>query len=271
MGDNRHPTGVVFAEIVKANIPVQNGVIHLIHKPLMIVDFTVKQFIEYKYKDKEDGILSKFYWAIQDLGDAGQEFLRTIERSNEVTLFAPNNAAWDDANLKNVMQDRQRMKEILDTHLVPGQSLSVDNIISRNRKQLFRVPTLAKRRNLYFNVLATKTERILTVEGGGVNATVVQENFAATNGIIHIIDRVLGVPYVTILEKLKTDPLLNDTFFLGSRQGFNSQLNKTDKKFTYFVPRNKAWSDAKISLPSVIKKLFMPQFTYHRGFLDLLV
>ncbi|XP_025835128.1 fasciclin-1 [Agrilus planipennis] len=46
MGDNRHPTGVVFAEIVKANIPVQNGVIHLIHKPLMIVDFTVKQFIE---------------------------------------------------------------------------------------------------------------------------------------------------------------------------------------------------------------------------------
>lgn len=34
------------AEIVKANIPVKNGVVHLIHRPLMIVDTTVIQFLE---------------------------------------------------------------------------------------------------------------------------------------------------------------------------------------------------------------------------------
>lgn len=34
------------AEIVRANIPVRNGVIHLIHRPLMIVDTTVMQFLE---------------------------------------------------------------------------------------------------------------------------------------------------------------------------------------------------------------------------------
>lgn len=50
--------------------------------------------------------------------------------------------------------------------------------------------------------------RTLSVEGGGVNATVIQEDIAATNGIVHIIDRVLGVPYTTVLDKLKTDPLL---------------------------------------------------------------
>lgn len=48
----------------------------------------------------------------------------------------------------------------------------------------------------------------MTVEGGGVNATVLQPDLAATNGIIHVIDRVLGVPYSTVLEKLKTDPML---------------------------------------------------------------
>lgn len=48
----------------------------------------------------------------------------------------------------------------------------------------------------------------MTVEGGGVNATIITANIAATNGLIHIIDRVLGVPYTTVLEKLKTDPML---------------------------------------------------------------
>lgn len=48
----------------------------------------------------------------------------------------------------------------------------------------------------------------LTVEGGGVNATVVEPNIAATNGFVHIIDRVLGVPYTSVKEKLQSDPML---------------------------------------------------------------
>lgn len=46
MGDSNHPTGVVLAEIVKANIPVRNGVVHLIQRPLMVVDTTVRDFLE---------------------------------------------------------------------------------------------------------------------------------------------------------------------------------------------------------------------------------
>ncbi|KAG9431143.1 fasciclin-1 isoform X5 [Apis mellifera carnica] len=46
VGDAGHPTGVVLAEIIKPNIPVRNGVIHLIQRPLMVVDTTVKDFLE---------------------------------------------------------------------------------------------------------------------------------------------------------------------------------------------------------------------------------
>jgi len=46
VGDPNHAEGVVLAEIVKANIPVRNGVVHLIHRPLMVVDITVQQFLE---------------------------------------------------------------------------------------------------------------------------------------------------------------------------------------------------------------------------------
>lgn len=46
VGDSTHQTGVVLAEIVKANIPVKNGVVHLISRPLMVVDNTVHQFLK---------------------------------------------------------------------------------------------------------------------------------------------------------------------------------------------------------------------------------
>jgi hypothetical protein len=46
VGDPNHTEGVVLAEIVKANIPVRNGVVHLINRPLMVVDTTVIQFLE---------------------------------------------------------------------------------------------------------------------------------------------------------------------------------------------------------------------------------
>lgn len=46
----------------------------------------------------------------------------------------------------------------------------------------------------------------LTVEGGGVNATAVMGDIGATNGILHIIDGVLGIPYLTVFRKLADDP-----------------------------------------------------------------
>lgn len=61
---------------------------------------------------------------------------------------------------------------------------------------------------MYFNVAKIDNVKKLTVEGGGVNATTVQEDIAAKNGYIHIIDRVLGVPYATVYDKLRTDPML---------------------------------------------------------------
>ncbi|XP_071646331.1 fasciclin-1 isoform X5 [Temnothorax longispinosus] len=172
VGDTTHQAGVVLAEIVKANIPVRNGVVHLIQRPLMVVDSTVKDFLE--------------------------------------------------------------------------------------------VPTAADKKKLYFNVVQGPREnQTVTVEGGGVNATIITPNIAATNGIIHIIDRVLGVPYTTVLDKLRTDPMLNSTYLLGQRRGFNDQLNDTTKRFTYFAPLDYAWKEASNNYPSTTKKLFMPEYSYH--------
>lgn len=259
LGDHAHVKGVVMAEIVRANIPVKNGVIHLINKPLMVVDHNVKQFLE----DKDEGPTSQFCQEIMDAGPVGKEFMRMIEHSQDMTLFAPSNKAWDDGNLKNMLRDQSRMKDILNMHLVPNKRLYMENIMDNNRRHVYQEHTANPKKNLYFNVVMSGHNKTLTVEGGGVNATVIQPDIAATNGIIHIIDRVLGVPYTTVLDKLRTDPMLNDTYFLGNRRAFNEQLNDTSRKFTYFVPRDRAWMDARVAIPSAIKKLFMEDYAYH--------
>nr|XP_050866125.1 fasciclin-1 isoform X6 [Vespula vulgaris] len=253
VGDASHHTGVVLAEIVKPNIPVRNGVIHLIQRPLMVIDSTVKDFLE----EKEDGPVYKFYETIRDFGE---DIMTTINRLHDVTLFAPSNAAFEEPGVQHILQDKRRVKEILNLHYVK-QRLPLEKI---QNKSISQIPTAADRKKLYFNVVQGPVgNQTITVEGGGVNATVVTANIAATNGIIHIIDRVLGVPYTTVLDKLRTDPMLNSTYFLGQRRGFNEQLNDTTKRFTYFAPREQAWSGANISYPSTIKKLFMQDFSYH--------
>jgi hypothetical protein len=45
VGDRLHNKGMVVARIVRANIPVQNGVVHLIDKPLMVVARTLYEYI----------------------------------------------------------------------------------------------------------------------------------------------------------------------------------------------------------------------------------
>ncbi|XP_057339478.1 fasciclin-1 isoform X3 [Microplitis mediator] len=263
VGDATHPTGVVLAEIVKANIPVKNGVVHLIQRPLMVVDTTVQQFLA----DKEDGPVYKFYQAIRDYGD---DFMDIITRLQDITLFAPSNAAWDEEGVKHILQDKKRFKDILNLHYV-REKLPLDKIKQKSLNQMpldgkgfYGVPTAASWKSLYFNVAeGSNGSQMVTVEGGGVNATVITANIAATNGIIHIIDRVLGIPYTTVLDKLRTDPMLNSTYMLGQQRGFNDRLSEPRKRYTYFVPRDSAWEKAKNIYPSAYKKIFMKEFNYH--------
>lgn len=122
------------------------------------------------------------------------------------------------------------MKEILNLHLV-NERFNSEKIRSNNNNQvngsikilensfciifatfsfqIVQVPTNFDKKFLYFNVLnRDDNNKTITVEGGGVNATIVQSDIAATNGFVHIIDHVLGIPYTSVLEKLQTDPML---------------------------------------------------------------
>ncbi|XP_034661750.1 fasciclin-1 isoform X10 [Drosophila subobscura] len=256
VGDAKHHEGVVLAEIVKANIPVQNGVVHLIHRPLMIIDTTVTDFLK---ENGENGALRKFYEVIMDNGG---EVLDDITNLSEVTILAPSNDAWNASLIENLLRNRKKMREILNMHIIRDR-LNVDKIRQKNANMIAQVPTVNNSTFLYFNVKGEGADAVITVEGGGVNATIVQADVAQTNGYVHIIDRVLGVPHTTVLGKLETDPMMSDTYKMGQFSHFNDQLNNTQRRFTYFVPRDKGWQKTELDYPSAHKKLFMPDFSYH--------
>ncbi|XP_045469434.1 fasciclin-1 isoform X3 [Harmonia axyridis] len=263
LGDGTHTQGIVLAEIVKANIPVKNGVVHLIQKPLMIVDNTVKELL-LTYKENQWGLLSAFVNAINESSIGDEFFSRLNQAGGKVTLFAPCSEVWrTDQSLRYITRDAMKFREILDLHLVVDNTLYVEKILKDIQKGNFRTPTLNKRHSLYFNVNTIENNRTITVEGGGVNTTILQADLAATNGVIHVIDRVLGIPYSTMLDKLENDLQLNITFQLGKRRGFNNYLNDTKKKLTFFVPRDYAWERASIDFPSTTKVLLMNDYSYH--------
>ncbi|KAL6255108.1 hypothetical protein P5V15_013440, partial [Pogonomyrmex californicus] len=169
VGDSTHQPGVVLAEIVKANIPVRNGVVHLIQRPLMVIDTTVKDFLEdsrgteFSFKrmrttprkarqraaltresgeehgiEKEDGPVYKFYETIRDFGD---EIMSSISHLNDVTLFAPSNDALEEPGVKQMLQDKNRMKEILKLHYVK-ERLTLDKIKDKSQKPFGGKPHL---------------------------------------------------------------------------------------------------------------------------------
>uniref|UniRef100_A0A1I8PTQ3 FAS1 domain-containing protein n=1 Tax=Stomoxys calcitrans TaxID=35570 RepID=A0A1I8PTQ3_STOCA len=256
LGDNKHATGVVLSEIVAANIPVRNGVVHLIKRPLMIVDTTVTEFLQ---SFKEHGALKAFFDTIMSNGGY---VLNDIKNYTKVTILAPSNEAWENPALANIRNNTERMREILNMHII-RDPLNIENIKQKNQNMIAQVPTLSNHTFLYFNINGEGDDEVITVEGGGVNATIVQADVANTNGFVHIIDKVLGVPSTTVLGKLESDPMLSDTYRMGQFSSFNEQLNNTQRHFTYFVPRDKGWQKTELDHPSVHKKLFMRDFSYH--------
>jgi len=101
----------------------------------------------------------------------------------------------------------------------------------------------------------------LIIDGNGVAAEVIEQDIGATNGIIHVIDKVLGIASQSITEKLAMDPMLSSTYALGQQNHLNDEF-KPDQKYTYLVPSNQAWEELNRKLTTVHKILFMGQFSY---------
>lgn len=241
----RYPSGSVLAKIIKADIPVKNGVVHLIENPLIIVSKNLLELLQ-QYKQ-----LSIFHDQLLKHG----EYLNRL-RGPDVTIFAPSNDAFNNMlNFQRILNNDFVAKQMMKCHLTNGQ-VTVADVIS---KRIEKVPTIDPTQELRF----FHDHHDVKVIGGGISATITTSDIRATNGILHIINKVMCTPYNSVFEKLASDPDLSDTFKLGNQQGFNEQFKNFNTEFTYFAPNNVAWETIRRLHTSEHYKLFGKGYSYH--------
>jgi len=113
------------------------------------------------------------------INDAG--LAETLRGTGPYTLFAPTDDAFKAvpvATLEALGKDRERLKAVLAYHVVAGQVMAAD--VKNGPAKTLQGG----------NVALSKSGTFVTVE----DAVVTQADVPATNGVVHVIDRVLMPP-----------------------------------------------------------------------------
>ena len=107
----------------------------------------------------------------------------TLYEKGPFTVLVPNNDAFGvipSEKLGDLLHHSKSMKLVLDYHVIPG---------AFDSKQLIKVSTL--------NTLLDQEIQVKYVDGIMINkARIIKSDIIASNGIIHVIDRVLKPPEI---------------------------------------------------------------------------
>jgi len=178
--------------------------------------------------------------------------VKTLSGKGPFTVFAPGNAAFKalPASLvQYLLHDKDSLTKVLEYHVAAG------NVRSTALKNGQKIKTLE---GADVNVTITKKGNVTTVMID--KATVTTANVNATNGVVHIINKVLippGFSVPTIPELAKAEglnTLVAAVAKAGDRLG--SVLSNKNKKFTVFAPTDDAFN----KLPKgVLNELLKPE------------
>lgn len=167
------------------------------------------------------------------------ELTATLQASGTYTVFAPTNAAFTTflastpyATINDV--PKETLTAILLNHVIATKLVAAD--LSTGY-----IKTLAKGAASTTNMLSMYVNTTVGVKLNGT-VTVTTPNIMASNGVIHLVDKVIGLP--TIVTHATANP--NFTSLVGALTGpsqpdFVSVLSGTGP-FTVFAPTNAAFT-----------------------------
>ena len=173
------------------------------------------------------------------------ELATTLQGTGPFTVFAPTDAAFTAflkttpyATINDVPKDV--LTQILLNHIVSGTAKSTD-------LQTGYIKTLAKGGASTTNTLSMYVDLTSGVKLNGV-AKVTTADVMASNGIIHVVDAVIGLP--TIVTHATANPNFSTLATLLTTQNLISTLSSsaTPSPFTVFAPLNSAFDTATTSL-----------------------
>ncbi len=191
----------------------------------------------------------------------------TLNGTTEYTVFAPTNAAFNSFLAANGFSSLDAvpvpaLKEILLNHVISGKynsgSLTTGYVKTLGKGSASATNTLS----MYVDVTSGVKLNGGTANGG---ASVTQADIQASNGVVHIVDGVIGLP--TVVNHAIANPnfsVLVQALTRNDQPNFAGILSGTaSSPFTVFAPTNTAFTNllTELSLPNLAA---IPQATLEK-------
>ncbi len=199
------------------------------------------------------------------------DLVTTLNTAGTYTVFAPDNAAFTAAGItsdyianQTTPEQIAALKNVLLNHVL-ATKFTAAQLTTSYKKTLATsaaVPATAtdnqKKMNVYIKV---SSDGVFLNDGCKVTSS----NIAATNGIVHIVNKVIKLP--TIVTFVAADPNFSSLLTALTRadqldENFVSILSGTaSSPFTVFAPNNTAFSDLLTELPGGLTLATIPEQT----------
>ncbi|KAJ8956371.1 hypothetical protein NQ318_015109 [Aromia moschata] len=190
--------------------------------------------------------VSSFFHKVQENNQAD-----VYKQKGGHTFFIPVDSGIDPHKFK-----------MLNRHTIYGHIVPDYVLFSRPTEKNSPYDTLANDRFIYIIVSFEEKDDKLFVRGlaggdlgngngaeGEFVAEVLVANIPVKNGVVHLVSQPLSVfnrtlkpfPFLPVLNKITSDPELEVFYKMGEETGFNKKLEERHVRFTYFVPKDRAW------------------------------
>ncbi|MCX2719997.1 fasciclin domain-containing protein [Lentiprolixibacter aurantiacus] len=248
-------TSDVNANITGTDFLASNGVAHTIDKVLLpqsAIDFVMalnlKTIVEIAVETDDLSLL------VEALQQANAGLVETLSGDGPFTVFAPTNKAFEDVlellgddyhSLADFDTDEEKaiLVDILTYHVVAGAAAFSTDLTDGQQ-----IPTV-QGESLSINL---KDNTVHVVDVTGINASVVIPDVEASNGVVHVIDKVLlpqsaldAIAALSLKNIVEIAVATNDLKFLvASLKLVNAGLVEAlsgEGPFTVFAPTNAAF------------------------------
>lgn len=186
------------------------------------------------------------------------DLVTVLDGTDDYTVFAPTNAAFTAFLTANNIPNLDAvpvpaLRELLLNHVVLGK------FVAGQLPSVGYIKTLGKGGASSTNTLSMYVNKSNGVRLNGVSS-VVTADIAASNGIIHIVDAVIGLP--TVVTFATADATFSTLAGALTAQGLVPTLNGTaGSPFTVFAPNNDAFAALDAEIPGVVASLTSAQLT----------
>lgn len=154
-----------------------------------------------------------------------------IEGVGSVTFFAPSNEAWDD--LDDAMKAALVSNVNIELYNALHYHMTNKRLMTKDLKNGMKVTSMYNDLGLYINHYPNG---IVTVNC----ARIIHANQLATNGVVHVIDRVISAVGNTIQDYIEVEDDLTTLSDLAQTAGLLEKLGE-DGQYTLFAPTNEAF------------------------------